>query len=704
MNKDQKGKLGKILILTVVSCIISISLYLSGSLSLFEFKAFDLFSKNLNPETPPADIVYIQIDQQTIDALSQQSFINWPWPRQVYVPLIEYMEEADAIFLDLLFTEASSYGQQDDILMAETMRKTSNVYLPIFLTDNKKNMDPEDREFVRKFSLPEGLEPAITFGYAITPISPQKDAVAGSGNVSIPPDRDGVYRDIPLVFKTGEYTVPHFVLSYLIKKGAVTIRDGHLYSGDTRVPLLEGKSLLLRYYRKDNPFKTYSALKIIDAFNQSASGKTPEITKDFFRGKKVFIGLTAPGLYDLRPTSISSISTGILIHATTYDNLAKGNLIHPVDKAYVILFMVLIILVITYAVLRYYSLTVNLMVFFAALIVALAVPAALFRSSYYMHIIPPALSLITGFIISVAYSYATEGKERRFVRKTFSQYMDETIVDYVLRNPSLIKPGGQRRYITAFFTDIAGFTSMAEKMPPEEVARVLHAVLNEFTEVIIRNHGVIDKYIGDAIMAFWGAPLDTEKDEINACRAALDCIRALDAINESFRKEGLSEISVRIGIHSGHAISGNLGSDRVFDFTVIGDTVNLTSRLEAVNKVFGTKIIVSEETLKKTGDLFVARELGLIEVKGKNIPVRIFELMGEKDSVDEPARLVAGLFGKGLNFYYAGNLPEACRIFSEVVHEKADDGPAAFYKKRCEHLRENAPAGEDWTVIKLTEK
>lgn len=703
MNGEFAGKIRKVILLAALSFVLSSSLYLPEFLSLFEFKAFDLFSKYLNPDTPPEDIVLIQIDQQTIDALSSQSSLNWPWPRQVYAPLIEYLAEADAVFLDLLFTEPSSYGMRDDALMAEALRKASNVYLPVFLTENQKEMKPEDIEFLKSISPGRGPAHAVRFPFAIAPVSPQKEAAAGAGNVSIPPDRDGVYRKVPLVFQAGEIVVPHFVLSSLFSNGLVASRDGNLYVRDNPIPLLDGKWMYLRYYPRDNAFTTYSALHVFDAYNQSASGGRPKLQREYFRGKKVFIGLTAPGLYDLRPTPVSSISTGIQIHATTYDTITKGNFIQPVGKTPVMVFMACIILGITFTVLRYYSVTVNLLVFLLLLAVALAVPAILFRNGYYLHIIPPALSLIISFIISAAYSYATEGKERRFVRRTFAQYMDETIVAHVLKNPALIRPGGTRRYITAFFADIAGFTSMAEKMAPEEAAKILHAVINSFTEVIIRHHGVIDKYIGDAIMAFWGAPLDTERDEVNACRSALDCIRALDTINESFRKEGLSEVSVRIGIHSGHAIAGNLGSDRLFDYTVIGDTVNLTSRLEAVNKIFGTKIIITGETLKKTDSIFFTRELALIEVKGKHIPVRIFELICERESTSGETKRTVSAFNRGLALYYEGNFPGALRVFDEALQENPSDGPAFFYRRRCEH-HIAAPPADDWKVIRLTEK
>jgi adenylate cyclase len=321
-----------------------------------------------------------------------------------------------------------------------------------------------------------------------------------------------------------------------------------------------------------------------------------------------------------------------------------------------------------------------------------------------MNVISPLGSLISSFIVSIAYSYATEGKERRFIKKTFSQYMDGTLVEHVLGNPQLIKPGGQKRRVTVFFADIAGFTSIAERVSPEDIARILHTILNTLTEVIIERKGVIDKYIGDCIMAFWGAPLSTKEDELHACSAALRCIASLTEINRKFREEGFSEIAIRIGMHSGDAIVGNLGSDRLFDYTVVGDTVNLASRLESVNKLFKTRIIVSEATLKTAGDGFLVRELGLIEVKGKTVPVKIFELMEERSDLTNDKKGMVELFHEGLTLFRERKWADAMESFGRILKKYPGDGPSEFYKKRCECMMAQPQLTEDCHIIKMTEK
>jgi adenylate cyclase len=314
------------------------------------------------------------------------------------------------------------------------------------------------------------------------------------------------------------------------------------------------------------------------------------------------------------------------------------------------------------------------------------------------------VALVLAALAAAAFSYATEGRQRRFVRRVFAQYMDESIVTHLLDNPELIKPGGRRQRVTVFFADIAGFTSLAERLSPEETSRMLHTVLNCFSEVIIRHHGVIDKYIGDCIMAFWGAPLAGGEDEFNACSAAVSCLEELARINEEFRAEGLYEISIRIGIHSGDAIVGNLGSDRLFDFTVIGDTVNLASRLESANKFFHTRSMVSEDCLGQTNDAFLARELGLIAVKGKSDPVRIYELLAKKElATGEQLAFVAG-FQAAIDLFYRQEWDEGARAFAGLLEMAPGDETANYYRKWCDILRNNAPLTDDWNVIKMTEK
>ncbi|NJD55367.1 MAG: adenylate/guanylate cyclase domain-containing protein [Nitrospirae bacterium] len=692
----------KIVLLTLLTFGTSALLFLSGFLGPFELKAYDHMSRHLNPRKVSDRIVIVAIDQESISALADQD-ISWPWPRQVYAPLLEYLSEADAVFMDILFTEDSSYGMDDDKVFAEAIRKNGNVYLPVFLTDTKDELGRAEDELVQRISI-QGLgAAAVSYRSLIAPLWQFGTAAAGLGNVMIKPDSDGIYRRVPLVFRTAGHEIPNFVLSCLINKKQVVVRDHALFAGGKKIPLADG-ALLLRYSAHPAAFRTVSASEVIRSRLASSAGKEPSLKKESFRGKNVFIALTAPGLYDLKPTAVTPVSTGVHIHATTLENLLGQTYLTPVKTPFTVLFMLAVSVLVTAAVFRHHSLHISAAVFLGTALAALAIPALLFITGLYMQVIPPLITAVLSFAGASAYSYAVEGRQRRFIKRTFDQYMDKTLVEHVLKHPEVVRPGGQKKRVTVFFADIAGFTTLAEQLPPEESAMILHGIFNAFTEVIIRNKGVIDKYIGDCVMAFWGAPVSSARDEISACRAALECMDALRELNASFAEQGLAPVSMRIGIHTGDAIAGNLGSDRLFDYTVVGDTVNLASRLESVNKVFGTKVIISGETFAGTEDLFLSRELGRIEVKGKSSAVTIFEIVSTRDTAPADSWEKLTLFHEGLELFRKREWQQAAETFARVLSRWPEDGPSAFYLHRCSSPPGTASLTGRSDIITMTEK
>ncbi len=680
--------------------MIAAALFLFDVLAPYENKSFDIFSRNLNPEKASDRTVIIEIDQQSIDALSAEN-INWPWPRQVYAPIIEFASRADALFIDILFTEPSSYGEEDDRILGDAVTKASNVYLPFFLSKNDKAMSDEDIAYLRRFAVSSGLPVSASYRSAVTPVSRIRQGVRGSGNVAIAPDSDGVYRKVPLAFKLGDMTLPSLVFSSFNTKAA-GYESGRLMLGTKPVPLVDSK-VLLRFPRGKSAYRTIPAIDILEAYRAGGkAGKT--LTPDTFKGKVVFLGMTAPGLLDLKSTPTMPVSTGVHINATMFENLESGTFMRRAAAPGVLAFMLVICLFIVSFVINYHTIVKNLSAFAGTSVVVIGVAAVAFSQRYYLPTTYLMLTVIVSFILSVAFSYALEGRERQFIKRTFSQYMDKTIVDYVLQNPDIVKPGGKKARVTVLFADIAGFTTISERNTPEDTALMLHRVLNELTEVVIEEQGVVDKYIGDCIMAFWGSPLALPKDEINACRSALRFIEAISGVNTLFSLEGIPPIAIRVGLHTGDAIAGNMGSVRLFDFTVVGDTVNLASRLESVNKVFGTRVITSEQTLAGTHDLFLTRNLGPIEVKGKSEPVVIHELVCEQENADDAAIKRVEMYNTAFDLYRKAKLDEAISRFDAVLSEFPDDGPSHFYRKRAEGLKNNFPLTKGWDIIKMTEK
>ena len=698
----KRRRVRNIVLLASVSFAICLALFLFDILAPYENKSFDLFSRYLNPGRASDRIVIVEIDQQSIDALSAES-ITWPWPRQIYAPIIEFASLADALFIDILFTEPSSYGQDDDMILGSAIAKASNVYLPFFLSANQKTVPADDIAYLRRFAT-GGTSPSRPVYRSVTaPIDAIRRGTKGSGNVAISPDSDGVYRRIPLLFTLGDMTLPSLVFSHFTGKGTGRMEAGRLMMGSRPLPLIDGK-LLLRFPRGKSPFTVIPAIDILAAYRGAGNGQGRKLTRDFFKGKAVFLGMTAPGLLDLKSTPTMPVSTGVHINAALFENLDLGTFMRPVPAPLVALFMLLVCLFIVVFVLTFHTILKNLSAFVASAIVIAGIAATLFSNQYYLPTAYLTVTLVVSFIISVAFSYALEGRERQFIKRTFSQYMDKTLVDYVLQNPDLVKPGGKKVRVTVLFADIAGFTTISERNTPEDTALMLHRVLNELTEVVIDEKGVVDKYIGDCIMAFWGSPLAMPKDEINALRCALRFIEAIGKINIVFEAEGIPPVAIRVGLHTGDAIAGNMGSVRLFDFTVVGDTVNLASRLESVNKVFGTSIIASEHTLADSYDLFLSRNLGPIEVKGKSEPVVIHEVVSESDDVSPPLRRKIDLYNEAFGLYREQRFPEAVEHFDALLREFPGDGPSIFCKKRIEALKGTFPLTNGWDIIKMTEK
>ena len=306
-----------------------------------------------------------------------------------------------------------------------------------------------------------------------------------------------------------------------------------------------------------------------------------------------------------------------------------------------------------------------------------------------------------------AFNRMTDGlKERDRIKSTFKRYVAPDVVEYLLENPEANQVGGQRRRLTMLFSDLAGFTSISEAREPEEVVQVLNRYLGMVSENLVKRGGTLDKYMGDGVMAFWGAPIPREHDALGACLAALDHIAVVNMLNAELADSGMAELKVRVGLHKGDVIVGNIGGEQSQDYTVIGDAVNLAARLEPVNKVYGTAIMASEDVWNELDGQLEGREVDSVRVKGKQKPVRIFEIIGEKGTLaahPKKARCVT-LFSEGLAKYRAQDFPAALKCFHDALQADPSDGPSAVFKERCQQSLTQAPR-EDWSgVWTLTSK
>jgi adenylate cyclase len=709
-SRKGKGLVGAAIGLLAFSLVLG--LYYGKLLESYELKTYDQLCRlNARYSSPPPEIVLVVVDQGSLQAAQRQG-INWPWPRQMYAPIVQFLASsgARAVAFDVLFTEPSAYGMEDDRLFAEAMKENGQVFLPIFLSREERPQPAWEKKLVERIALPltdHSRRSILPYLSAVPPIPILATQAYGLGNVAIPPDADGIYRRLPLVFSYRSEWIPSLglaVFRHLSTPDPMTLKKDGLYLGRMYVPMDSRGTFLLNYYGTNRDYQRFSAFNVIQSYEAIREGTRPLYSPQAFRDKIVFVGFTAPGLFDLKPTPISSVNPGMAIHATLVANLLHGDFRVRISPAMALALAAGIAVLTGITVMlvpTLWHLALLTLGYAGGLILFIAFA---FLENVWVDGILLASNLGLAFAMSAAFSYATEGRQRRQIKQVFSHYMSDLLIQDLLRNPDKLRLGGEKRVLTVFFSDLAGFTTLSEKLSPEEVVTLLNRYLTAMTNIILDSGGLIDKYEGDAIMAFWGAPLTQEDHALRACLAALDNQTRLAELRQEFMKMGLPPVHARIGINTGDMIIGNMGSNQRFDFTVIGDSVNLASRLEGVGKEYGTRIIVSEDTYRQASEGVEVRELDLIRVKGKEMPVRIYELLARKGKLDETGQKVQDLFGQGLSCYRRQDWSEAISHFQRILALATEDGPAKTFIKRCQEFMQTPPP-EAWDgVYRLTSK
>ena len=430
------------------------------------------------------------------------------------------------------------------------------------------------------------------------------------------------------------------------------------------------------------------------------SGKLSAEEKEALKGGITFMGSTAIGAFDHLPSPFVAQLPGVELHATFIDNLLAGDFRNPLPLVYQT--MLLILLPWLPVLLGKYSLKALFSVSFSLMAGLVCLDILLLSNGMVM----PFGSVFLSFFLPFAYVTVdkglAEGREKKWIKNTFGQYLSPKVVEIITRDPSKLSLGGEKRDMTIFFLDIAGFTTMSEKMTPEQLTAMLNKYLSALTDIILKYDGVVDKFIGDCIMAFWNAPLDQKDHRRLACLAAVDCTLELARLNRE-----LTEFSVkpdcRIGLNSGPAVVGNMGSSTRLSYTVIGDTVNLASRLEGANKYFHSRVMVSEATYEGGKDFVEARCLGQVRVVGKAIPVKVYELLAHKGKLEPVRARLLAAYNEGLEHFGKGGFAKAAETFKEALAADPKDGPSAFYLELAEKYAAGAP--KDWDgTFNLTSK
>ena len=686
-TSKKKEKFFHSLILVLIVFFVYCLFYFFNGFSFLEAKTYDSRMKFAGKFTSPSEeICFIALDQESLDWGKEEMGWSWPWPRAAYADIVNYftLSNAKALAFDMLFTEPSLYGKKDDEIFAAACKNNGKVIQSIF----------EEK----------------STGKLLYPISEIKESASELGMITSSMDNDDIIRRAKLFFTIdGEYfnslgLSPLFL--DLFQNPAKHISQGKDFSklivdtlGKSISSLQADGTLNLRFQSSIDDYLPYRASDILKSYYALTRGEEPLLSPENFTDTYCFFALYAPGLYDICSIPNNQVYPGVGVHITLLDNLLNNQFIHKTPWYFSVLWIFLLSFLGVFTINISEKQTTSKKTILSLLLIptftivfVILISYFLFALGIWMPLINPILSFLSSFIFAFVFSYTKEGKQRRFIKNAFKQYVSPTVIENLIQNPEKLKLGGEKRRLSIFFSDIQGFTSISENMEPEELTEFLNAFLSEMSKIILENGGTIDKYEGDAIVAFWNAPADTENHEVCALTAALQCQKKLEELRENFTYRLGSPIYMRIGLNVGDAVVGNLGSKERFDYTMIGDSVNLASRLEGLNKEFGTYTMCSQDLKEATENKkpeIKWRELATVSVVGKKAVLTVFEPIPMDEY--QKRETILNTFEKGRKLFYKGEFSEAQKIF-ETIADK--DRPAAAYAKKCTEL-----AGKPWEGI-----
>jgi len=464
-----------------------------------------------------------------------------------------------------------------------------------------------------------------------------------------------------------------------------------LQLGEAFVPTDESGRLLVNYLGPPGAFPQFSISDIL-------AGNTPA---GAFRDKIVLVGAAATGIYDMRTTPFGPVHPGVEIHASVMDNLISRRFMERPgwSETYDVFAIVALS---TVAGLGLWRLSPLPSVLFCAALFATHVFVAreLFvRYGLWLNIVYPLLALTATYVSITVYEFVSEQRERRRLRNAFGQYVAPEVVEAIVKNPDQLQLGGEEKELTVLFSDLQGFTSYSERYTPQQMIELLSEYYARMTERVFERGGTLKEYVGDEMMAIFGAPIEQPDHAARACAAALDMQAHRAAMTREWASIGRPPLVARTGINTGRMLVGNLGSKYRFSYGVLGDNVNLGSRLEGLNKQYGTEILLGEGTAKLLGDAFLLREVDQVQVVGKQKPVRIYELVGHADVKLHPSELAAlAEYRAALEAYRAQRWRDAITLFESVLATRKSDGPALVMVERCKSYLE-APPPDDWDGV-----
>ena len=652
--------------IATAAALLAAALGLLGFIGTIELKTYDLrVAATARPSAPSEAITLVTIDDDSIKRM-EPLIGRWPWPRLVHATLIDYLAAGGAkvIAYDILFAERDRQkfmvgdsewtGAESDAALIDSTRKAGNV-IHVAEAASAELVDPSKAAAIDldSHALNEKF-PNVRCGEqrpVLTPPFAELAAAARAiGHTLLILDSDGPVRRAPPLIQVGNRTIPSLPLAVTMMARGFTGEDvrangSSLIAGDMTIPLVVES--IPDYERRDltacralvpwrgpaqNPsgqptFTAFSFYTLFRSQQQIIEGEKPEIDPAVFRDRIVIVGATAQGLGDVFRTPFAEGNIpGPEVHANVIDGFLSNRGIAPISQSQSLMLTAGVAVLVALA--GFFAPHAWMTgVFAATLALVLAwASVAMFARGLWLPVTVPTLAIVFAFVGDLGWKYIVEGREKRQVKKLFSRYVAKDVYEQLLADPSLAALGGARRNMTVLFSDVRGFTTLSEKGSPEEVVGQLNEYFSRMTEVLFDHRGTLDKFVGDMVMGLFGAPLADDDHAEHAVQTAVAMSKALDDLNREWQIQGRTALDIGIGINTGEMVAGNIGSDTIMSYTVIGDAVNLGARLESLNKDYGTRIIISEATRVRLKGRYDIHPLGDVIVKGKSQPVAIFEV------------------------------------------------------------------------------
>lgn len=688
-----------------------------GVLRTLEYFAYDTRLKLTLPETMDRRVVIVDVDEKSLAAEGR-----WPWSRDRMARLVNTLfdeYDIEVLGFDMVFAEQERYEAFENLERVLRSDGQSNLadrvgsLMP--RTDEQFAASMEGRPVVLGYyfsgntnsagQLPEPYLPAMIAETMTMPVPTAtgfganlpllQDAAPRAGFFDNPlSDEDGVFRRAPTLqsYQGGLYESLSLAVTQLYLDQPLSIGDNNewLYLGDRSIPVDRDMAVLVPYRGDQGSFPYVPAT---DVLNQAVSERA--LLKDAI----VLVGTTAPGLYDLRNTPVQKVYPGVEVHANLISGILDSRFLrrpsYLAGAELVVLSALAVLLAVALPVLGAVS---GALLGVGALLMMVGANVYLWtQQALVMSIAPTVLMILCLFLFNVAYGFITESRNRRALARRFGQYVPPELVEEMSANPAQYSMKGDRRDMSVLFSDVRGFSNLAENMDPEQLSRLMNELLTVLTRVIHEQRGTIDKYMGDAVMAFWGAPLTDPRHATGAVTAALKMGEAVTQVKEDFIRRGWPAINMGVGINSGPMNVGDMGSEFRMAYTVMGDAVNLGSRLEGLTRTYGVDIVVSEYTVRAAPQ-FVYRLLDRVRVKGRDTPLDIYEPLGAANEIMDSTRRESEAFNQSLDLYREREWERAEAGFQALVNEFGDNELYRMYIDRIRHFT-TTPPPEEWDGV-----